>query len=215
MALEMVATAPRRAEFREFEVRPPRTSEVLIRAEYGAAKHGTEMNVYRGGSPRSTGRWDRQLQLFVPLPDGGGPESSGVFPLGLGNMIVGRVAEVGSAVTRWKPGDRVFCHSNFREAVLRPEHVDHGLNGGLQGVFQASQERRAQRALRIGGRRQQGVVGGGLFAHRREFLLHVCQLRLDRPTVHREPHRPRGRRSRAGPGRKAVQRRHSSARRAR
>ncbi len=94
---------------------------MLIRAEYGAAKHGTEMSLYRGDSPQSMGQWNRKLQLFVPLPDGGGPESSGVFPMGLGNMIVGRVTEVGTGVTRWKRGDRVLCHSHFREAVLRRE----------------------------------------------------------------------------------------------
>ena len=44
-----------------------------------------------------------------------------VFPVGLGNMAVGRVTEVGSSVNRFKLFDHVSCHTNCSETITLNE----------------------------------------------------------------------------------------------
>lgn len=76
-----------------------------------AAKHGTEMAVYKGyAAPR--GRYDPEYQIFRA-------EETGVrYPSALGNICVGDVIEVGTEVQQIQLGDQVFRHAPFRE-----EHV--------------------------------------------------------------------------------------------
>jgi threonine dehydrogenase-like Zn-dependent dehydrogenase len=91
--------------------RPLRAGEIRVRSRFGAAKHGTEMALYKGyADPR--GRYDADYQLFRS----GQP---GVrYPVSLGNMAVGEVTEVGPDVTDFTPGEQVFNFGGFKE-----EHI--------------------------------------------------------------------------------------------
>lgn len=87
-------------------------SDVRVRVTFAAPKHGTEVHAITGSAFQSK-RWDSELRLFLPRDPGEAPPAPA--ERGIGNMIVGIVAETGSAVTRFKPGDRVFGYGPIRE----------------------------------------------------------------------------------------------------
>src|SRR4029453_7947827 len=92
MARELIALAKEQPAFREVTPRALQSGEIRVRSRFAAAKHGTEMALYKGyADPR--GRYDADYQLFRT----GQP---GVrYPVSLGNMAVGDVIEVGPDVT--------------------------------------------------------------------------------------------------------------------
>lgn len=112
MPRELIAPERERAAFRDYPHEPLAPDRIRVRSQFGAAKHGTEMALYKGyGLPR--GRYDDALGIFT-----NDAEEGAAFPALLGNMCVGEVIETGSAVTGLRRGDRVFAHGGFRE-----EHV--------------------------------------------------------------------------------------------
>ena len=120
MPRELVAVAPRTPELRPYE--PPQVGAGMVRvvSELGAVKHGTELMGYRGTASFSTNRYDTDLRLLVPKAD---PTDAG-FPRRLGNMVVGRVAELGEGVTGLAPGERVYGHLPLcEEHVVAVERV--------------------------------------------------------------------------------------------
>ncbi|MEW6228205.1 MAG: zinc-binding alcohol dehydrogenase [Bacillota bacterium] len=116
MPTEVVAIAPRQAVFREYEeppVIPP--NAVRVRTEFGSVKHGTELRMYRGISPFSDSRYNEAFHAFVSDQPGAS------FPMGLGNMCVGVVVEVGKDVRHVRVGDRVAGYGALRETHLWSE----------------------------------------------------------------------------------------------
>ena len=71
-----------------------------FKTEFAAAKHGTELGLYRNASVDTRQRYNGKCFF----PDAG----RNVFPVGLGNMAVGRVTEVGSSVNRFELFDHVI-----------------------------------------------------------------------------------------------------------
>lgn len=118
MPRELVAIAPRMPVIQEYEEPPLGPTQVRIRTEFAAPKHGTEMVAYRG-LPRGTAvRYDAEWGCLLPrTPE----QAASTFPLRLGNMAVGVVTEVGTEVTRFRPGDRVFGHLPIRETQTADE----------------------------------------------------------------------------------------------
>ncbi len=49
------------------------------------------------------------------------PPDNDPYPATVGNMMVGRVTEVGGEVRRLRPGDRVCLYSGFRETAVARE----------------------------------------------------------------------------------------------
>jgi len=123
MPRELVAMAPRTPVIREYEELPLKPNQVLIKSEFSSPKHGTELGLYRDTSPFSIRRWDPDLHIFLPKEEPSRPN----FPMALGNMTVGKVLEVGSEVTRFKVGDRVFGHLPIRETHAVDERRVEGL----------------------------------------------------------------------------------------
>lgn len=110
MPRELIATAPRTPVLVEFEPPPVGPGMVRIVSEFGAPKHGTEMHGYRNDAATSAARYDPEWRAFIPRTDG-----TSRFPMRLGNVVVGRVDEVGDGVTAVAVGDRVYGHMPLRE----------------------------------------------------------------------------------------------------
>ncbi len=90
MPKELVAVAVQQPVLRDYEEGPLPAGHVRIKVEYGSPKRGTELtgyHAYRGTR----------------------------FPMGLGNMCVGEVIEVGEGVEGFSVGDRVAGYGNLRE----------------------------------------------------------------------------------------------------
>jgi threonine dehydrogenase-like Zn-dependent dehydrogenase len=123
---EFVVTAPSQLEFRDYTEPPLQPDEVRVQAIVSGIKHGTEMNLYRGQSPFATRAFDREYRLFVPQ------EGQSMYPTSLGSWLVGDVIEVGSAVTRFKVGDRVHGGMPHRPTNVRPEATLYPLAEGMK-----------------------------------------------------------------------------------
>src|SRR6516225_7810868 len=95
-ARQVVITAPYKVEDREVDLRAPAANQILVAAEASAVSPGTELAVWTG-----THQWLKDPSL----PDW-------KFPFRPGYSAAGTVAAVGSAVTGWKPGDRVSYPGN-------------------------------------------------------------------------------------------------------
>lgn len=99
----------------DYEDGPLTGTQVRVRNEFGAEKHGTTLQFFKGqGNLR--GAWDAAAGIFRP---GGGIVTP--YPIGMGNMAVGRVEAVGPEVKQRRPGDRILCFSNFRPTVVANE----------------------------------------------------------------------------------------------
>jgi 2-desacetyl-2-hydroxyethyl bacteriochlorophyllide A dehydrogenase len=147
----------RAVEARAEELPPLGPRDVRIDAIASAISQGTEMLVYRGQVPAD-------LELDLPTLRG-----SFGFPIKYGYASVGRVVEVGSAVSGLTTGDVVFVHHPHQSCYVVPETMPVRLPDTLDpvlGVFLANVETALNVALdaapRIGERVAifgQGVVG--------------------------------------------------------
>jgi len=111
MAKRLICTAPGKLEWKQEPDAPLDADQVRVESEFGAAKHGTEMAFFKGVADER-GPFDADLQLFRPEQRGGKPTT-----LNPGNMIVGRVTEVGSNVKELSVGDRVCFFSSFTDVA--------------------------------------------------------------------------------------------------
>ncbi|MCC6456634.1 MAG: zinc-binding alcohol dehydrogenase [Caldilineaceae bacterium] len=116
MVRELIAPAPNQVAWHEIPSRPLAPHQIRVRSYYGAAKHGTEMSLFKG-TASLRGGYDNRLRLHRA-------EVPGVnYPVRLGNIIVGKVTEVGSDVTRHAVGDMVFNYGSFAEEHVWPQTV--------------------------------------------------------------------------------------------
>jgi threonine dehydrogenase-like Zn-dependent dehydrogenase len=113
MPRECLIVAPHKLELRECPEPEPAPDQVKVRMEHGAAKHGTEMALYKGYFS-DHGDWDPEYQLHRQ------PAQGDPYPFGAGNTCVGVVEQVGDEVDGIKEGDRVFRFSHFREVACWP-----------------------------------------------------------------------------------------------
>ena len=90
MPMELVAVALRQPVLREYEDGPVPADSVRVKVEFGAPKRGTELTAYYG--------YDGET-----------------FPMGLGNMCVGKVIEIGEEVEGFAIGERVASHGHLKE----------------------------------------------------------------------------------------------------
>lgn len=114
MSKELLCTAPGRLEWREYDEPALGSTQVRIRSEYAAAKHGTEMAFFKG-YVRQHGPLNKEYSLFLP----GQPYDP--YPFRVGNMVVGTVVESGPGVSNLSIGDRVLTYGGFRETHVRSE----------------------------------------------------------------------------------------------
>ena len=110
-ARELIAPSQEEVAFREHEILPLETGQVRVISGFGAAKHGSEMALFQGYAG-ARGGYDSEMRLFTQ------DKQMVHYPVGLGNMCVGYVVEVGAGVQNVEIGEWVFAHGSFRE-----EHV--------------------------------------------------------------------------------------------
>src|SRR3954462_15563887 len=124
---ELIATAPRPPVIEEYDEPPLGPRQIRIRTELASPKHGTELVGYRN-DPVASRPYNNAWGATMPRPPEIALQS---FPRPLGNMAVGSVREVGSEVTRFRPGDRVFGHFPIRETQTVDESSADPLPEGL------------------------------------------------------------------------------------
>ncbi|HGJ67400.1 TPA: alcohol dehydrogenase [bacterium] len=90
MPKELVAIDVRKPVLREYEDGDIPDGHIRVKVEFGAPKRGTELTLYRGG------RGAR-------------------FPMGLGNMCVGKIIEIGKGVSGFSIGERVAGYGHLKE----------------------------------------------------------------------------------------------------
>ena len=114
MPKEILCVRPGELEWHDYEDARLQADQVRIQVEFAAAKHGTEAASYKGYES-ARGSFDSLLAVFTP--------GSGLnpYPKGIGNMVVGRVTEVGGTVTEVKVGDRVMAYGQFRPTEVANE----------------------------------------------------------------------------------------------
>ncbi len=128
MPKKLICTGRGRLEWQTYDDAPLAPDQVRVRAEYGAAKHGTEMALFHGyGFDR--GAWDADLMLFHAPPEAELPAET--YQVALGNMIVGPVIERGADVTDIALGQRVCLYSGFRDTVTAPASACWPLSEGM------------------------------------------------------------------------------------
>jgi 2-desacetyl-2-hydroxyethyl bacteriochlorophyllide A dehydrogenase len=121
----------REVELREEALPDLADDAIRVRAVASGLSHGTEMLVYRGQVPQGTA-------LDLPTLRG-----SFEFPIKYGYASVGRVLEVGAAVTRLAEGDLVFALHPHQTEYIVPASLAAPLPVGLPpelGVFTANLE---------------------------------------------------------------------------
>ncbi len=112
MALELFSDKPENLDYREFTPGPVATGDVIIATEFGAIKHGTEFFLFSGKSPFTNLEFDMNQRMFVPSVKEEGP-----FVYRPGNMAVGTITEIGSGVTEFAEGDKVYCYSSLKQSI--------------------------------------------------------------------------------------------------
>lgn len=104
MGKALVVVGPRQLAYQDYDDPPLKPEEVRIQTLYSGVSAGTEMSQYRGTSPFMHKRWDEATRLFVESN-----QPSWTFPVpNIGYEEVGKVIEVGAAVSDVPIGARVF-----------------------------------------------------------------------------------------------------------
>jgi threonine dehydrogenase-like Zn-dependent dehydrogenase len=125
MPRRLVTADGRTFAIRDYALPPLGSRDVRVRVSFGAPKHGTEGHSL-GGSVFDRKNWDKTLRMFLPKAETDAPPAA-PSERGIGNIVVGTVAEVGPEVTRWQPGDRVFGSGKIQEMAQAAEGLWHTL----------------------------------------------------------------------------------------
>ena len=117
MAKKLIMSGPGKVDFIEIPVGQPGPGQVLARTVISGISHGTEMMAYVGGNPfmaktltpeRTFRRKVRGDREFYPY-------------LFAGYDAVGTVEAIGDGVSKYRPGDRVWCEVTHQTAFLFQE----------------------------------------------------------------------------------------------
>ncbi len=106
----------------DYENPPLRPNQVRVKTEWASGKHGTTTAMFDGGAFRGQ-RFNQEMRLFVPSDEAPRVPTPEV-PWETGTTGVGMVVQVGSEVTDWSVGDRVFGLMDIRETnVCDASHI--------------------------------------------------------------------------------------------
>ena len=125
MSKRLIVTGPRKSRFQDVPDPDCPAGGVLVRARMTAVSTGTELRVYRGIPV------DREQKYLFP----GFPLQ---FPVENGYSMVGEVLEVGSDVSDFQSGDRVFVPQPHKQTAVSPAELATRLPAAIPdhaGVF--------------------------------------------------------------------------------
>ncbi len=111
MERKLVCPGVGRLEIQEFEPPVLKPGQIRIQAEFGAAKHGTEMAFFKGYA-NERGPYDSARGIHLR------DKPANPYPFALGNMVVGIVSEVGAGAEAFAIGDRVMAYSGFATSAV-------------------------------------------------------------------------------------------------
>ncbi|WP_018183191.1 zinc-dependent alcohol dehydrogenase [Kaistia granuli] len=114
MTRSLYFTGPRDLAIEEEPLKQAGPEDIVIEAIVSGISAGTELNVFRGLAPQWRQHMDPATRLFL---DGG---SDWTWPARYGYAMVGRVAEIGAAVTTVKIGDLVFAYAPHGSHAVVP-----------------------------------------------------------------------------------------------
>jgi len=117
MPKRLIFSGPYQVDVANYEDPALGPDQVLVRTEWASGKHGTATAMFDSGAFGGQ-RFDQDLRLFLPDDQKKAPTNFGQ----VGTTGVGTVAAVGSRVTRWKVGDRVFGRMDVRETNILEEN---------------------------------------------------------------------------------------------
>jgi threonine dehydrogenase-like Zn-dependent dehydrogenase len=123
MPRELFVDKPRHLVIQEYEDLPLQATQVRIRTEFSAIKHGTEFHLFSGKSPFASMMFDEHLRMFVERSSDA-PAQSYMYP---GNISVGSIIEVGSAVRDFQVGERVYTYAPIRQTITKNSQEIHPL----------------------------------------------------------------------------------------
>ena len=120
MPLELIADRLAHAMSRAYDEPTLKADELRLRTLFSSVKHGTELRAFAANSPDSSRPYDWEFGLH----DRTGKPVEPTFSQPLGNMCFGVITEVGSAVSRFQIGDKVFGNMPTRDThTLKEERV--------------------------------------------------------------------------------------------
>jgi threonine dehydrogenase-like Zn-dependent dehydrogenase len=101
---------------------PLAENQVRVKTEFASVKHGTLFHIFSGDSPFQNRRFDPKLRMFVETDDA---TPSLLLNQFIGSIATGEIVAVGSAITRFEPGDRVYCYGPACESLTVAEEDVH------------------------------------------------------------------------------------------
>jgi len=120
MAKKLIMPGPGQVDYIDLPLGAPGPGQVLARTVISGISHGTELTAYTGVSPFITKAMMPERTFRDKVP--GDPDFY-PFPWA-GYDAVGIVEAVGEGVTKYQPGDRVWCEITHQTAFLFQENAD-------------------------------------------------------------------------------------------
>lgn len=116
MPQRLAIVAPYQVKILTYEQKEPGPHEVLVQTEIASGKHGTTTGIFDGGVWHGH-TFSPEIGYFqqTSAPEKNTHVISEERPMNSGTSGVGVVSAVGSAVTRWQVGERVFGPMDIRE----------------------------------------------------------------------------------------------------
>ncbi|MED2974221.1 zinc-binding alcohol dehydrogenase [Fictibacillus sp. B-59209] len=130
---KLVAVKPREAAFLDYEDRSIQPNEAKIEVEFASPKHGTEVVDFRGLTPFIDEDFSEEWRMFMPREEG---EKPGIVfgEFQLGNMVVGKIVEIGSDVIEYQVGEMVCTYGPIMETVIVNAVDNHRLRKMPEGA---------------------------------------------------------------------------------
>ena len=120
---ELFTDKPEHLVIEKFEDCPLADTQIRLKSEFSAIKHGTEFHHFTGKSPFDEMTFDGDMRMFIKKEQ----EDIAYHKTAFGNTTVGHVIEVGKAVTRFKAGDRVYAYGPIAERAVVEEQFTYPL----------------------------------------------------------------------------------------
>ena len=114
MPRALIAPAAEQVAFQEFESPPLSEGQVRVKSLYAAAKHGTEMSMFKGTPARAA-------TLIPSFASSTIKAKAFNTPCRWATWASAKSSKLGPGVTQLKEGDRIFAYGPFREEHVWPE----------------------------------------------------------------------------------------------